>query len=128
MHHVPGAVVGVLGSKDPVFGRALELLITRAGYQARFFPEISAGSDRLLDGVRLVLLAPGLEADRREDLLRSLEMSAWKTGVRVFEFGVAPRDSRSGHPLPWPCRVEDLKRLLDAALLPDPVHHEDDRG
>jgi hypothetical protein len=108
----------VLGG-DGVVGQALELLLRSEDYDVRFLHASSFNKLRTLDGVGLVLLCPGLNAEHR-DTFRTLAGSAQVTvEIPVLKLGENPKDVRaeSRYFLPWPCRAEDLKRRINAVLL-----------
>lgn len=118
----PAAAVIVVGG-DAVVGQALQLLLRGADYGVRFLPEPALslqGSPAAgaLDGARLLLLAPRLSAEGRQQILACVGASSTTT-IPVLELVDDPDGARdgSGRRLPWPCRTEDLKRHIDAALL-----------
>lgn len=100
---------------DPVVGRALELLLRTAGYDARYVDHTFMQQPGALDGVRVVLLGPGWSVGSREVVVKSARGAA---GIPVLEVG-PPTDGVAGIPerlVPWPCRTEDLKRRIDAQM------------
>ena len=125
------AGVVILGG-DTLVGRALELLLRSADCNVRFLGEPSLSGPSLdeselggpgpLDGVRLLILAPGASAGCREDALALIGARTAEARIEVLELG----DDRQGalvgawEVLPWPCRTEDLKRRVMAALLDGP--------
>jgi DNA-binding response OmpR family regulator len=119
------ATLGICG--EPVVGRALTLLLRGSGYAARFLLAQSLVEPRALaEDVRLMVLAPtpGLSAERRDALVRSLEEVSEARSVPVLELvtpGEARRregaESESWHTVPWPCRIEELERRIEAALV-----------
>ena len=114
---------------DAVVGQALKLLLRGADYGVRFLPEASLSllpgapdeaPGGALDGARLLLLAPRLSAEGREKVLARVKSSSGTTTIPVLELVDDPDGARDGSGrrfLPWPCRTEDLKRHIDAALL-----------
>jgi hypothetical protein len=108
---------------DPVVGRALALLLRTCGYGGvRYVNRDSLEELRTLRGVRLWLLGPGWD-------YASLEIAAEMAGSMPAEgkgsvLGIGlPCDGSSIRAecyVPWPCRTEDLKRRIDAALLGEP--------
>ena len=122
------AAVLVLG-RDAVVGKALELLLRSADYNVKFLTEPSLDEPGLLDGVQLLLLAPGLSAKRREALLTLV--SSMPVAVRIPVLELASNIKRAqvgtGHLVPWPCRAEDLERRIKAALLAGSETSQDGR-
>lgn len=115
---------------DPVVSRLLVLLLEDSGYEVRFLPRLSLNEPGALEGVRLLLLTPTpeLSSERRAALLASLKDIQEAAGLIVLELVTlsderrreeARDDSRgeSWHLVPWPCRLPELKRRIEAALL-----------
>jgi hypothetical protein len=106
---------------DPVVGRALELLLRDNGRNTKFLDKRSLKRPGALEGVRVILLAPGWSAESRRTVLTMIENDAPATArrIKVLEIGAPPESPRTepGHHVPWPCRTEDLKRHVDAVLL-----------
>ena len=113
-------VIAVFGA-DHVVGRALELLLRGAGYSARFVPETSIDDEqpRPLDGVRLLLFTAGLRIEQRQAYATFVENTPDASGVPILElvFSSDGAQARTGNFIPWPCRLEELKRRIEAALL-----------
>jgi hypothetical protein len=111
--------VAILGG-DPVVGRTLELMLERAGYDARFLNGSFIDKPvKLPEEVRLVILAPGLHYKGRERFLNSMENAPAAAKVPVLELVRASereRAARLGYVL-WPCRAKDLKQEIEALLL-----------
>lgn len=115
--------VAVFG-RDTVVGQALELLLRSADCNVRFIAEFSLGEPGLLDGVQLLLLAPGLSTECYETLLALVD-SQPSVAIPILELVDDDREAQvgetqvgSGHfAVPWPCRAEKLKRQMEAALL-----------
>ncbi len=113
------ASVGVLGG-DPVVGRALEQLLRSAGYSARFLTETSLDGTQTLDGLKLLLFADDMEAGRRESALGALRDALKGTSLPILELTASLDGSKDGAAaavLPWPCRVDELRERIEAALL-----------
>ncbi len=109
----------VLGG-DRVVGQALELLLRSEDYyDVRFLHAASFNTLRTLDGVGLVLLCPGLNAEHRGTLLTLRESTPAMAEIPILELteNLKSIRGRSTHLLPWPCRAEDLKRRINAVLL-----------
>ena len=115
---------------DPVVSRLLVLLLEDSGYEVRFLPRLSLNEPGALEGVRLLLLTPTpeLSSERRAALLASLKDIQEAAGLIVLEL-VTPSEERrreearadsrgeSWHLVSWPCRLPELKRRIEAALL-----------
>jgi hypothetical protein len=108
----------VLGA-DGVVGRALELLLRSADSDVRFLDASYLDELTTLKGVGLVLLCPGFSAARRATLLTLIESTPVTQEIPILELVENPEHVRAGSRrlLPWPCRAEDLKRQINAALL-----------
>src|SRR5215208_7170980 len=64
--------IAILGGNS-VAGRALEVLLQGVGYDTRLIEDPPERSpEQLLEGVRLLLLAPTLSAESRETLLAEM--------------------------------------------------------
>ena len=101
-------------------GRALEALLQGVGYDTRFVedpPERSA--EQLLEGVKLLLLAPTLSAESRETLLTEMGSMLDAANIPVLTLSTSLKEALAGGPafIPWPCRLEDLTKEIEAALL-----------
>ena len=112
--------VAILGG-SPLVGRTLEVMLKRAGYDARFlngsFIEKPA---ELPEEVGLVILTPGLNPKGRERFLRVREETPAVTPmVPVLELISASGKGRADQPgyVPWPCPVKDLELEIEAVLL-----------
>lgn len=122
-------VVLILGG-NWVVGRALRLLLRDAEYKVRFLIGPSLDEPGLLDGVQLLLLAPGLGAEFRDALLALVGGRPLAARIPVLELVDNPRSVGDGveHTVPWPCRAEELKRKIKALLLNKPGEGRDGRG
>ena len=114
--------IAILGGNS-VAGRALEALLQGVGYDTRLIedpPERSA--EQLLDGVRLLLLAPTLGAESRETLLAEMGSTLEAANIPVLTLSTSLKEALAGGPafIPWPCRLEDLTKKIEAAPLPAP--------
>ena len=115
--------LGICG--EPVVGRALALLLRGSGCTVRFLPAQSLVEPQALKDVRLLVVAPtpGLSAECRNALVRSLEEVSEARSVPVLELVTPLKAGRrvevqsgSWHAVPWPCRIEELERRIEAAL------------
>ena len=110
--------VGVFG-EDPIVGRALEQLLRSAGYAARFLTEASFEGEEPLDVIQLLLFAGEADAERRAASLSFLESVPTMANTPIIELISSPEGSQEAADalLPWPCRADELRRLIEAALL-----------
>ena len=115
-------VVGVLG-EDPLTCRILGLLLAGAGYGARTLEgtAVSENPGAALAGVDLVLLAPGLDDERRGELVGAIRGGP-ATAAAVPVLGLssilkADPDERTESWLPWPWTVEALAGAIERAVL-----------
>jgi hypothetical protein len=112
---------------DPVVGWALVLLLQEPHYDVKFLPISSSNEPGVLEGVQLLLLAPmpELSIGYHEALLASLRDEAAAAKIPILELVVSPEKTRGGkaqdnrfvQAVPWPCRIEELKRRVEAVLL-----------
>lgn len=110
-------VVLILGG-NWVVGRALGLLLQNAEYKVRFLVGSSLDQPGLLDGVQLLLLAPGLGPEFRDALLGMINGRPLEARIPVLELVDNDRAAQvgDGRFVPWPCRAEELKRQITIAL------------
>jgi hypothetical protein len=110
-------VVAILGGSS-VVGRALESLLRPAGYDARFFPEHSAGLAGTLGGASVALILPSLNTRRKEALIARLTTAPPTADLPIIELAPHPDRVRNGQRtiVPWPCSLEELERSIEAAL------------
>ncbi len=110
--------IAILGD-NAVVGRALEILLRGVGYEVRLLGEPEAYKpEKLLEGVDVLLLGPGLGADRREDYLRAIAGTPETAAITILAFSPGPEGTiaEEDRLVPWPCRIEDLAREIEAAL------------
>ena len=100
-------------------GRGLEVLLEGGGYSTRIIEEPVTGKPQeLLEGIRLVLVAPTPGTDSRERFLASMGSVPGVSAVTVLRLSTALNrvpPEQAGLVL-WPCRLEDLKSEIEAAL------------
>jgi hypothetical protein len=111
--------IAILGGNS-VAGRALQALLQGVGYDTRLIEDPPERSpEKLLEGVRLLLLAPTLSADSRETLLADMGSTLDAAHIPVLTLSTTLKEALSdGHAfIPWPCRLEDLTKKIEAALL-----------
>jgi hypothetical protein len=111
--------IAILGGNS-VAGRALEALLQGVGYDTRLIEDPPERSpEQLLEGVRLLLLAPTLSAESRETLLAEMDSTLDATNIPVLTLSTSLKEALVEGPtfIPWPCRLEDLTRRIEAVLL-----------
>src|SRR5215208_4995502 len=114
--------IAILGGYS-VAGRALEVLLQGVGYDTRLIEDSSERPpEQLLEGVRLLLLAPTLSAESRETLLAEMGSALAAASIPVLTLSTSLKEALAGGPafIPWPCRLEDLTKKIEATLLPVP--------
>lgn len=119
-HPAPASVAVVVVGGDAVVGQALELLLRSTVCSVKFLAEPHLNAPGSLDGAQLLVLAPGLGAEKREAILASVRSEPTMKSTSVLELVSDARVSRLEERhflLPWPCRTEDLKQQVEAALL-----------
>jgi hypothetical protein len=103
-----------------VVGRSLEVLLQGAGYGTRIIEEPTADKPHeLLEGIRLVLVAPTPSTESRERFLTGMGSVSGVAAIPVLTLSMALNKvlpDQTGH-VPWPCRLQDLKSEIEAALL-----------
>jgi len=105
---------------NSVAGRALEALLQGVGYDTRLIEDPPERSpEQLLEGVRLLLLAPTLSAESRETLLAEMGNTLAAANLPVLTLSTSLKEALAGGPafIPWPCRLEDLTKKIEVALL-----------
>jgi len=110
--------IAILGG-DSVVGRVLEILLQGLSYDTRLIDEIDAGTpEELLGGVQLLLATPTVSAESRARFLDSVRSTPGTATIPVLTLSTAPKTDpadQAGLVL-WPCRLEDLRMEIDAAL------------
>ena len=105
-------------SGDPLVGRALELLLKGAGYEVRLLAEPDAiRMEDLLHGVDVLMLDRSLTNGRREDILGALATTLETATIPVLSLspGSEATSDEEDRVVPWPCKIEDLVREIEAA-------------
>jgi hypothetical protein len=95
------------------------LLLESAGYEVRLLEETEALEvEDLLEGVDILLLGRGLGDDHREEFLRAMSSTLQTATIPVLSLSPSPGGAmlREDRLVPWPCRIEDLTREIEAAL------------
>ena len=103
---------------NPVVGKALKLLLRSIGYKASYLPRLASDKPDVLDGAQLLLCAGRVGAEQRE-ASASFESERARVGIPVLELVSSIEEAQNGKEnlVPWPCRVEELKRRIDDTLL-----------
>ena len=115
------STIVILGA-DTVVENALALLLRGVGYDARVLEVPPSGREEVLAGeVDLLLLSPGLSAERREEALALLRGGAAERRVPVLRLSSAleegmPHDEVAV--LPWPSGFEEVTRVIGSILSP----------
>jgi hypothetical protein len=103
-----------------VVGRSLEVLLQGAGYGTRIIEEPTPDyPHELLEGIHLVLVVPTPNTESRERFLASMQSKSGGASIPVLTLSMVLNRVLSDPTgsVPWPCRLEDLKNEIDAALL-----------
>ena len=101
-------------------GRSLEVLLQGAGYSTRIIEEPTADKPQeLLEGIQLLLVAPTPSTDSRERFLADMGSMPGVAPIPVLKLSmVLDRvQCEQASRVLWPCRLEDLKSEIEAALL-----------
>lgn len=118
VREVPNTVAILAG--ESVAGQALELLLQSIGYRTRFLVEpLLDDVNEMLDEVQISILAPTVSEKYREDFLRNVERIPAMAGKPILELVTSASSLQpltQGRVL-WPCRIEELQREIEAALL-----------
>ncbi len=114
----PQVTVAIVG-KDPLIGQVLESLLQAAGYGTQFvtYP-VTDDPHNMFADAHIVLLMPGLSSISREGCLISKVTTAAATKTPILELIPEPDEvpSLRARPVRWPCRLEQLRREIEAAL------------
>ena len=110
------AILGPHTLAEDILGRLLEL----EGYDVRHLEAQPSGlMDELLDGVDILLLAPGLDAELREGFLEAIRSTQETAAIPVLTFSSAFKmallDELSAS-APWPSLFEELVGQIGSAL------------
>ena len=125
-HHIQQQpkTVAILGTNTAVNG-ALSLLLKGAGYDTRRVEkrDVQGLANGLLEGVDLLLLAPGLSNALRETQLTIVRNNPLTAQLPVLTLSSAIGEALSGDEggqelLAWPSPIEELVRRIEAVLAP----------
>lgn len=117
-----GPATVLICNGDPIVGRALELLLRIADYAVKYVADDYLERPGSLEGVRVLLLGAGWDAGIRAAAVRAAGNAPGQASISILELGDSSDGSKSepeSH-VPWPCRTEDLTRLIDAIVLAEP--------
>jgi hypothetical protein len=117
--------IAILG-ENSVAGRALEALLQGVGYDTRLIEDPpERPPEQLLEGVKVLLLAPTLSAESRETLLAEMGSTLDAKNIPVLTLPTTLKEAPGDGPVlvPWPCQLEDLTKKIEAALLRVPEVH-----
>jgi hypothetical protein len=119
----PNTTIAILDS-NKVVSNALSLLLKGVGYDTKLIEGDPAGlADGLLDGVDILLLAPGLSTGVRDALLSVVRDNLKTAHTPVLTLSTAigeALDDESGTLIlvPWPSPVAVLAQQIEAILAP----------
>jgi len=103
-----------------VVGRALAYLLQDTYRETRLIE--NPGTDEpaeLLAGIQVLVVAPAVSTECRERFLAGMRSSPGTAAIPVLTLSAVLKDVLADQMglVMWPCRTEDLKREIDAALL-----------
>ncbi len=114
----PQITVAIVG-KDPIIGQVLGSLLQAAGYGTQFvtYP-VTDDPHNMFADAHVVLLMPELSKISRDGCLISKVSTAAATNIPILELVPEPDEvpSLRARPVRWPCRLEQLRREIEAAL------------
>ena len=121
-HQQPKTVVAVQGTNS-VVNSALALLLKSAGYDIRRIERDMPGlANGLLEGVDLLLLAPGLSNGPREGVLSVVRDNPTTAQMPVLTLSSAIGEALGNEGgqvvVAWPIPIEELVRRIEAVLAP----------
>lgn len=122
--HQQPPTVAILGT-NTVVNSALSLLLNGAGYDTRRIERDLPGlANGLLEGVDLLLLAPGITNGPREGILSGVRDNPTTAHTPVLTLssaiGETLGDESEQVVVAWPSPIEDLVRRIEAVLAPAP--------
>jgi DNA-binding response OmpR family regulator len=123
-HNQP-PTVAILGT-NTVVNSALSLLLNGAGYDVRRIERDLPGlANGLLEGVDLLLLAPGITNGPREGILSTVRDNPTTAHTPVLTLSSALGEAFSGDEsgqevVAWPSPIEELVLRIEAVLVPAP--------
>jgi CheY-like chemotaxis protein len=116
----PSTTIAILDS-NKVVSNALSLLLKGLGYDTKLIEAGPAGlADGLLDGVNILLLAPGLSTGVRDALLSVVRDNLKTAQMPVITLsataGEALDDESGALLVPWPSPVTMLAQQIETIL------------
>jgi hypothetical protein len=122
--HQQPPTVAILGT-NTVVNNALSLLLNGAGYDTRRVQkrDLSGLANGLLEGVDLLLFAPGLSNAPRQTLLTIVRNNPLTAQLPVLTLSSALGEAlgdESGQVVAWPSSTGELARRIEAVLAPAP--------
>jgi hypothetical protein len=122
--HSTPATVAIIGD-NLVVDDVLKLLLQEAGYNTLLLAEPATDKlEQLLVDVQLLILTPPRDVTRRKAFLSTAISRQTMTKIPVLELLTVPADGEQttspGYSVGWPCRIEELARQIEAALLAGP--------
>jgi hypothetical protein len=126
--------VAILGA-DSVASDTLRLLLQEAGYDTRILIEskvhpIIDDLGELLVDVHILILAPPQNLAYRKTFLEDERSVQAIARIPVLELVTDSTSSQNAgdtlpsYPVGWPCRIQDLERQIEAALLAGSLSNE----
>jgi len=96
------------------------MLLQGQGYDTRLIDEYDAGEPgEVLGGVQILLATPTVSTEARARFLDCMRSSPSTATIPFLTLSTAPKNEpadQTGRVL-WPCRLEDLRMEIEAALL-----------
>ena len=112
--------VGVLGD-DPLTCRILGLLLVGAGYGARALDVCAVSEDpgAAFAGVDVVLLVPGLDDERKGDLVAAMEGNPAAAALPVLRLStlLAASPEEGTGSVAWPWSVGNVAESIERAVI-----------
>jgi hypothetical protein len=120
-HQQPTTVVAILGTNTAV-NNALALLLKSAGYDIRRIErDLPGHANGLLEGVDLLLLAPGFSNAPREAILSVVRDNPTTAQTPVLTLSSAIGGALGDESAPvvsWPSPIGELVRQIETVLAP----------
>lgn len=101
-------------------GRALAYLLQDTYRETHLIEDPGTGEPaELLAGIQVLVVAPAVSAECRERFLVGMKSTPGTASIPVLTLSAVLKDVLADQMglVMWPCRTEDLKREIDAALL-----------
>ncbi len=116
--------IALLGA-NTVVSNALALLLRGAGYDVRLLSEKEPfkGAEEIFDGMKTLLLAPGLGSAAREAFLDLSRRTPETARIPVIDLSASVEEVLDGEGpilVAWPTPIALLIREIEAVLVPAP--------